>query len=239
MKPFAVMNLISGFDLKVLESGLAAAKIVTQGYSASYADSAKVSPYLWGSADNNATAINSAEVLGKQLVGKKAEFAGKDVAGQTRKFGVVSDGTIDDSLFTDHFRDFGGKVTATATIPVDADAIQAAVPTIITRLKSAGVTTIVPFTGAGGVQALMETASKQDYFPEWFFTGASYQDIGILARNYPPEQWRARVRDLVHPAVDEADDPATEARTDVVTWYWGPNAGTFSAALRRNRLLAA
>ena len=66
--------------------------------------------------------------------------------------------------------------------------IQAAVPTIITRLKSAGVTTIVPFTGSTGVQALMETASKQDYFPEWFFTGASYQDIGILARNYPPEQ---------------------------------------------------
>ena len=228
MKPFAVMNLISGFDLKVLESGLAAAKIVTQGYSASYADSAQVSPYLWGSADNNATAINSAEVLGKQLVGKKAEFAGKDVAGQTRKFGVVSDGTIDDSLFTDHFRDFGGKVTATATIPVDSDAIQTAVPTIITRLKSAGVTTIVPFTGAGGVQALMETASKQDYFPEWFFTGASYQDIGILARNYPPEQGEhAFGISFIQPSTKP--DPATEARTDVVTWYWGPNAGTFSA----------
>ncbi len=68
--------------------------------------------------------------------------------------------------------------------------MQAAAPTIVTRLKNAGVTTIVPFTGAADVQALMETASKQDYFPEWFFTGASYQDIGILARNYPPEQGR-------------------------------------------------
>ena len=123
MKPFAVMNLISGQNLKVLETGLAAAKILTQGYSASYADSAKQSPYLWGSADNNATAINSAEVLGKQLVGKKAEFGGDDVAGQTRKIGVVSDGSIDDALFVDAFREFGGKVTTTATVPIDSDAI--------------------------------------------------------------------------------------------------------------------
>jgi hypothetical protein len=228
MKPFAVVNEISGVDMSVLESGLAAAKIVTAGYSASYADSAKVSPYLWGSADNNATAINSAEVIGKQLVGKKAEFAGKDVAAQTRKFGVVSDGSIDDSLFTDHFGDFGGRVTATATIPLDSDAVQAAVPTIITRLKSAGVTTIVPFTGNIGVQALMETATKQDYFPEWFFTGASYQDIGILARNYPTEQSEhAFGITFIQPATKP--DPASEAQSDFVTWYWGPNAGTFSA----------
>ena len=229
MKPFAVMNLISGQNLKVLESGLATAKIVSQGYTASYQDSAKQSPYLWGSADNNATAINSSEVLGKQLVGMKAEFAGQDIAGQTRKFGVVSDGSIDDSLFVDHFRTFGGKVTATGTLPSGTgDAMQAAVPTIITRLKSAGVTTIVPFTGAEAVKVLMETASKQDYFPEWFFTGASYQDIGILARQYPPEQGQhAFGISFIQPSTKP--DPDTEARTDVVAWYWGRGLGTYSA----------
>jgi hypothetical protein len=228
MKPFAVANLISGQNLKVLETGLAAAKILTQGYSASYADSAKQSPYLWGSADNNATAINSAEVLGKQLVGKKAEFGGDDVAGQTRKIGVVSDGSIDDALFVDAFRDFGGKVTATLTVPIDSDALEAAVPPVITRLKSAGVTTIVMFAGSVAVQTLMETASKQDYFPEWFFTGASYQDIGILARNYPPDQSQhAFGISFINPSTKP--DPATEARTDAVTWYWGPELGTYSA----------
>ena len=228
MKPFAVANLISGQNLKVLETGLAAAKILTQGYSASYADSAKQSPYLWGSADNNATAINSAEVLGKQLVGKKAEFGGDDVAGQTRKIGVVSDGSIDDALFVDAFREFGGKVTTTATVPIESDALQAAVPPVITRLKSAGVTTIVMFAGSDAVQALMETASKQDYFPEWFFTGASYQDIGILARNYPPDQSQHTFGiSFINPSTKP--DPATEARTDAVTWYWGPELGTYSA----------
>src|SRR5436190_17977622 len=99
MKPFAVMNLISGEGLKVLEAGLAQAKIMSWGYDASYEDSAKQSPYRWGSADNNATAVNSAEVIGKQLVGKKAEFGGKDVAAQTRKIGVVTDGSIKQELF--------------------------------------------------------------------------------------------------------------------------------------------
>ena len=37
--------------------------------------------------------------------------------GQTRKIGVVSDGSIDDALFVDAFRDFGGKVTETGTVP--------------------------------------------------------------------------------------------------------------------------
>ena len=231
MKPFAAANLISGQNLKVLETGLAAAKILMQGYSASYEDSAKQSPYLWGSADNNATAINSAEVLGKQLVGKKAEFGGDDVAGQTRKIGVVSDGSIDDALFVDAFRDFGGKVAATATVPIESDALQAAVPPVITRLKSAGVTTIVMFAGSDAVQTLMETASKQDYSPEWFFTGASYQDIGILARNYPPDQSQhAFGISFINPSTKP--DPATEARTDAVTWYWGPDRRHLQRALR-------
>jgi hypothetical protein len=233
MKPFAVMNLISGQDLDVLEAGLAAARILSWGYSASYEDSAKQSPYRWGSADNNATAINSAEVIGKQLVGKKAEFGGTDVAGQIRKIGVVSDGSIDDDLFSKQLQRYGGKVTQTGTIPNEtADAAQEAAPTIVTRLKAAGVTTVVPFTGAASVQAVMEAASKQEYFPEWFFTGASYQDIGILARNYPPEQGRhAFGISFIAPATkpNEGTVDLTDPGTGVLNWYWGPNVGTYSA----------
>ena len=37
-------------------------------------------------------------------------------------------------------------------------------------------------------KALMDNATKQEWFPEWFFTGAIYADIGILSRAYPAEQ---------------------------------------------------
>jgi hypothetical protein len=229
MKPFAVMNLING--LKVLEAGLAAAKIMSWGYDATYEDSAKQSPYRWGSADDNATAVNSAEVIGKQLAGKKAEFGGEEVAGQTRKIGVVTNGSINEQVFAKQLQRYGGKVTQTAELPsTSADAVQAAAPTIVTRLKNAGVTTIVPFTGAPDVQALMENASKQDYFPEWFFTGASYQDIGILARNYPPEQGQhAFGISFINPSNKEVSDPKNIPQTDVVKWYWGAGRGSYSA----------
>jgi hypothetical protein len=231
MKPFAVMNLISGANLQILEAGLATAKIMSWGYSASYEDSAKQSPYRWGSADNNATAVNSAEVIGKQLNGKKAEFGGNDVTGQTRKFGVVTDGSIKEEAFAQQLQRYGGKVTTSGELPADdPDAVQTAAPTIVTRLKNAGVTTVVPFTGAGNVQALMESASKQDYFPEWFFTGASYQDIGLLARQYPPEQGRhAFGISFINPSTKTASDPKAVPQTDVVKWYWGDGRGTFSA----------
>ena len=111
MKPFAVMNLDQRYGLEVLEAGLAAAKICRWGYDASTRTRPQQSPYRWGSADNNATAVNSAEVIGKQLVGKKAEFGGDDVNGQTRKFGVVYR-RIDraTSSCTSNFSSYGGKV---------------------------------------------------------------------------------------------------------------------------------
>ena len=56
--------------------------------------------------------MNSAEVIGKQLVGKKAEYAGDDVKKQTRKFGVVYIPTlIDIAQFKSYFTKYGGTLT--------------------------------------------------------------------------------------------------------------------------------
>src|SRR5262249_41024501 len=153
------------------------------------------------------------------------EFGGKDVTGETRKIGVVTDGSIKQELFAQQLQRYGGKVAATGELPGDdPEAVQAAAPTIVTRLKSAGVTTVVPFTGAANVQALMENASKQNYSPEWFFTGASYQDIGLLARNYPPEQAQhAFGISFINPSLKQ--DQNNLPNTDVVKWYWGNGRG--------------
>ena len=78
MKPFAVFHLIvAGLD--VLETELAKAKIPVMGYSTTATKANLQAPYRWGSSDAQSSAINSAEVIGKQLVGKKAEYAGDDV----------------------------------------------------------------------------------------------------------------------------------------------------------------
>ena len=230
-KPFAVVTLVNQPNaLEVLEAELAAKKIVVQGYTATPEDSAQQSPYRWGSADNQAAAVNSAEVLGKQLLGKKAEFGGDDVASETRKLGVVYlEGLIDYDGFVDHLGDFGGTVASEGSWADDtAEAVQAAAPTIITRMKSAGVTTVVPFASYTALGILMQAATQQEYFPEWFFTSAAYQDLGLTARNYPTEQSQHTFGlSFIYPWTEP--DPANTALTDVLNWYWGTDTGTFTA----------
>jgi hypothetical protein len=123
LQPFAVVILAQPVKgtFKVLESGIAAAKIPVMGYAASAKDTSAQAPYRWNSNDPQAAAVNSAEVIGKQLAGKKAEFGGDDVKNETRKFGVVyvADG-IDYGGFADSFTKFGGKITNSASFSSSA-----------------------------------------------------------------------------------------------------------------------
>ena len=123
MKPFAVVILAQPVKgtFKVLESGIAAAKIPVMGYAASAKDTNAQAPYRWNSNDPQAAAVNSAEVIGKQLVGEKAEFGGDGVKNETRKFGAVyvEDG-IDYTAFTDYFAKFGGKITNSGSFAASA-----------------------------------------------------------------------------------------------------------------------
>jgi hypothetical protein len=243
MKPFAAMILAQPVHgtFKVLESGMAAAKIVTFGYAASQKDTAAQAPYRWNANDPQAAAVNSAEVLGKQLVGKKAEFGGDAVKTETRKFGVVylEDG-IDYGGFTNAFTKAGGKVATTASFTAAAAAepseVQNESTTIMAKMKDAGVTTVVMFVGYPQFSPLMQAASKLEYFPEWFFTGSGYSDLGLVARSYPTEQSQHTFGLSFIPPWVEPDTPAgqTISYTDQVNplnWYWGVDVGSMNARL--------
>src|SRR4029077_125819 len=88
MNPFAVMDMVT-VGLDVLDAEIAKAKILVYGDATTAAKSLAQAPYRWGLSDAQSAAVNSGEVIGKQLVGKKAEYAGGDIKKATRKFGVV------------------------------------------------------------------------------------------------------------------------------------------------------
>ena len=194
MKPFAVVNSYNaGYGTMAIE--LAKAKILVYDAETGREDFTALAPYLWGSTDSQVAAINAAEVLGKQLVGKKAEYAGGDVKGQTRKFGVITkDGDVDVPGFKKELAKYKGTVTSEATYPPtggtygDATLAGQVAPTIVTKMKADGVTTMVLFTDAAMNKALMEQATKQEWFPEWFHTGNSYADYSAFAKTLPPDQ---------------------------------------------------
>jgi hypothetical protein len=187
--------------------------------------------------------INSAEVIGKQLVGKKAEFAGSDdLKRQTRKFGLVSKvGDIDTSGFKASLARYKGTISSEATYPAgggsfgDATIAAPYAPTIVTKMKAAGVTTVVLATDAAMNKELMEQASKQEWFPEWFHTGNSYADFATFLQTYPSEQ-AAHFFGIsgISPYLKPQPDP--EAATlgpvgDPLAWFWGPMQGTQTARL--------
>jgi hypothetical protein len=135
------------------------------GYAASSTDTNAQAPYRWNSNDPQAAAVNTAEVIGKQLVGKKAEFGGDGVKNETRKFGAVyvEDG-IDYSGFTDYFAKFGGKITNSGSFAsaalADPTEVQTEAATMMAKMKDTGVTTMVMFVGYPQFGPLMESEAE-------------------------------------------------------------------------------
>ena len=243
MKPFAAFEVtVKGLD--VLERELANAKIPVIGFATTATKANEQAPYRWGQSDAQSSAINSAEVIGKQLVGKKAQYGGDDVKNQTRKFGVVYiKSLIDYPKFESFFKKQGGTVTsanaydASGSTFGDATVSNEVAPTMVTRMKAAGVTTVIMLSDFSMNAALMKEATKQEWFPEWWFTGAIYTDIGILARGLPTEQSSHAFGISFLSPYTELDpvppppDLPLSTKTDVLNWYWGVDNGTQAGAV--------
>jgi len=234
VKPMFVINT-DARGLGVLATTLAKDKYVVYSYSTTPEQAASLAPYMWGLFNSEANLTNAAEFIGKQVVGGKAQFAGdQSMHSQPRKFGVVyADGTNLDAFNTTFKRFHGTLATPPLSYPAngsplgDPVASDEAAPTIITKLKAAGVTSVVLFTDIAMTGSLTKAATKQEYQPEWIITGAQYQDVTILARNYDQDQW-AHAFGIANlpPAIQTSGSNAAASLAD---WYWGPTEGSVSA----------
>jgi hypothetical protein len=240
MKPFAVVNTHNS-GLGVLAAELAKAKILTYDAETSYKDAATFSPYLWGAGTEPQTAaINTAEFAGKQLVGKKAEYAAGDVKDEPRKFALISkDGDIDVAGFKKALAKYKGTIVSEFTYPPiggaygDATIAQENAPTMVARMKADGVTTVLLFTDAALNKALMEQATSQDWYPEWVHTGNAYSDYSAFSSTYPKDQAAhffgiSGLPPYFEPPTD-ADTAAKGALGNNLDWFWGPNNYTRTA----------
>ncbi len=235
MKPFAVIMYAQPPTGYVLESGLANAKIPVMGFAATSKVAIEQAPYRWNSGDTQAAAVNAAEVIGKQLVRKKAQYGGDDVKDQVRKFGIVYySASIDYKGFTDALAKYGGKITTAIDFTTSTDATEtaSAAATAVTKMKSQGVTTVI--TAVGVATPFMEAADKQDWTPEWFHSGFGYSDLAILARAYPETQSKHYFGLSPIPAIVEPEavtPPAVPYTSQInpLTWYWGAGVGTGGA----------
>ena len=238
-KPFIVLSA-----LPITGQILAQKKIITFDTPTDPKVVEAQSPYRYSwSTDYVSTSLQAAEVLGKQLWGGKAKWAGDaSMHNKTRKFGIVYPGSSDSvpypdiSLFEKTIRKYGGGTIATKieytgatgadTATINTQNQQNAIP-LIAKLKDAGVTTVVAIASSSMLQGLTKAATQQEYNPEWFCAEWFNCSFDYFARQLDQQQWaHAFGVGSLYPAL-EGD--AVDGQTQLFQWYWGKTQGTSSS----------
>ena len=138
----------------------------------------------------------SAEFIGKQAGPGKAEFAGDDATkSKNRVYGILHYDTPDgqykglfDTLKT-QLKKYKVTLKADQSFFLDLSRAQETARTAITKMKDAGVTTII-YTGDPLMpSSFTKEATAQDYHPEWIVGPSVLADTSIFGRTYDQTQW--------------------------------------------------
>ena len=152
-------------------------------------------PYVWGldgSAIQKQTHV--VEFIQKQLIGKNAEHAGDALKATPRTFGLVyleSSGASKDlaDSFAAEMQTLGAPLAETVAYQLDPATIQQQASQVITKLKAAGVTTVVFSGDPVAPRDFTKEATAQEYFPEWVVAASTLVDVTAFARTYDSQQW--------------------------------------------------
>jgi hypothetical protein len=131
-----------------------------------------------------------------KLAGRPAAYAGEDLQDEERVFANLKLATgegderdarkLDEELAAE-----GVDLAETITYPLDIGGIQEHATSAITRMKEAGVTTVLVDTDPLTLPAITEEATKQNWFPEWVLTAPSlFADTNAFGRQMDQEQWQ-------------------------------------------------
>jgi len=154
-------------------------------------------PYIFteGPSPEEAATL-TAEFIGKQAGPGKAQYAGNDATkNKNRVYGIVHYDTPDgqykglfDTLKS-QLKKYKITPKADQSFFLDLSRAQENARTIVTKMKDAGVTTVI-YTGDPLTPgAVTKEATAQDYHPEWILGPSVLADTSIFARTFDQEQW--------------------------------------------------
>ena len=135
------------------------------------------------------------EFLTKQMIGKPASHGGDAVKDQPRKLGLLyleSSGASKQlaDTFAADMQAAGSPFAEVVAYQLDPTTIQATATQVITRMKAAGVTTVVFSGDPVAPRDFTKEATAQEYFPEWVVAASTLVDVTAFARTYDPDQWK-------------------------------------------------
>jgi ABC-type branched-subunit amino acid transport system substrate-binding protein len=163
-------------------------------------------PYIYSSLPTSTEyGVNIGEYIGKRLKGKKAQWAGDEVAvgqtyrQQTRKFGLIyingvrkvdPEGKRARDAVADGLKKYGVSFTREFAYIYEGGRNTQDVTNAIAQMKEGGVTTVLMLVDPLYPILFTKEASVQGYFPEWFITGFGLSDTTTAGRLYDQIQWR-------------------------------------------------
>jgi hypothetical protein len=153
-------------------------------------------PYIWGlDGSSLQKQTHVIEFIQKQLAGKNAIHAGDAFVNTPRKFGLLyleSSGASKDlaDSFAAGMQEIGSPLADVVAYQLDPATLQQQASQIITKLKTAGVTTIVFSGDPVAPRDFTNEATAQEYFPEWVVAASTLVDVTAFARTYNQEQWK-------------------------------------------------
>lgn len=181
-------------------------------------------PYVWG-LDGSAAQkqVHVLEFIQKQLIGKNAVHGGDAVKALPRKFGLVyleSSGASKDlaDSFAAGMNTLGAPLAATVPYQLNPQTIQQEASQVITKLKSAGVTTVIFSGDPVAPRDFTKEATAQEYFPEWLVAASTLVDVTAFARTYDQQQWAHAFGVTQLPARNE---PTTSGSYGLYKWFTG------------------
>jgi hypothetical protein len=239
-RPFAVVVPAAttlGIGGPVFERAVADAEIVVVGYPTTK-EAIEQAPYRWSSStgDDRARVQLTAEFVGRQLAGGRAANAGTaELRASRRVFGVVyptGSAGVEGERFGRVVRRVAGpdvRVVAAEFDPglamiAPARLYQDLLPGFVGQFRDEGVTTIVPFTDATVVNALMKAATNLEYRPEWISALGNTLGLGFNARSWDQDQ-ASRFFGLQSTTVPSLAPTSTQVLQGF-QWYWGTSQGT-------------
>ena len=186
-------------------------------------------PYLWlvGPTPDQTAAL-AAEMVANLAGPGPAEMGGDPaMQAEDRVYGMVHFDTEDGEhqpvfeALRDSLADEGIDLATDVEYQLDIARMQENARTYITKLKEAGVTTVIFYGDPLLPAALTREATAQDYHPEWILGPNVYADTTIFARSYDGEQWKNGFGMALSPARVENDEMDSFR---VYRWAYGEDA---------------
>jgi Periplasmic binding protein len=167
--------------------------------------------WLVGPTPDQASAL-AAEMVANLAGPGPAVLAGDPALQQRdRRYAIVHYDTADGEhqpvfeAMRDALADQGIELTTDVEYQLDLARMQENARTMITRLKDAGVTTVVFYGDPLSPSALTKEATAQGYAPEWILGPNVLADTTIFARSNDGQQWSHGFGMALNPARAERD----------------------------------